>query len=104
MGGGEDLVGAGAHPEILGQIHPAYGAGSVEQKFGRTGDILAILSGAGMEQVVTTDGLGFGIGKKCKGVAGFAAEVAGDLGSIHSDGHGANPSRLDEFQILFDTP
>ena len=103
-GGGEDLTGAGAHPEILGQIHPAHGAGSIEQKFGRPGDVLPIDSGAAMEQVVTTDRFASWIGKKRERVASFATEVAGDFGSIHADGHGANPSGLDEFQILFDTP
>lgn len=104
MGSCYDLIGAGAHPEIFGQIHPAHRAGPVQQKFGRTGNVMSIDAGAGMEQVVTMDYFGFGIRKKCERVASFAAEVAGDLRSIHADGYRTNPSGLDDFQILFDTP
>jgi len=104
MGGGQDLVWAGAHPETFGQIHPVHRSGSVEQKLCRAGDVLPVDSCSRMEHVVATNRLGFRIRKKGEGIARFLAQVARDLGSIHADGYGTNPSGLNELQILLDTP
>jgi hypothetical protein len=57
-----------------------------------------------MNQVVTTNGIEIGIGKKGEGVAGLLTQVAGILRTINADGDGPNPGFIKSVEVLLNTP
>ncbi len=100
----ENLLGTGAHPEILRQVHPTYSSARVDQELGGTSNVAAILSHALVHQIVRANGLRVGIGEKEKGVAGFLRVIARDLTVVGADGYRADSRLIELVQVLLDTP
>lgn len=100
----DDLFGAGTDPVVLGQVDPTDSSGGVEEKFGRTGDVATVLSGASVNKVITLDGCCVRIGQDGEGQTGFLRETTGDVWRIDTDGDGTNTNRGDLVEVLLDTP
>jgi len=86
------------------QIHPTNRAGSVDQEFGRTGDVSALRSSPRVEQVVTTNHLGLRVRKKRVGKAQILAMPATHLRCVYADGDDAKASRIKIRKPLLETP
>jgi hypothetical protein len=100
----EDLVGAGADAEVAGEIDPTDGAGGIEQELGGAGDIVAVDAGAFVQEVVSADYFGVGIGQESVGVASLTAEVLGLARRIDADGHGPDAELFKIGETFLDTP
>ncbi len=100
----ENLFRPGAHPVILSEIEPAHGAGGIHQEFSWPRNVLAIDSGAGVNQVVTANRFSFRIRKKSECISGFLAEVAVNFGTVHADGNRVNSRLVKLIQTLFNAP
>ena len=72
----------------LPEMPPAYCTGGIQQKFGNSGDVAGILAGAGNQQVIAADDLGFAIGKQRKCDVGLAAKLARFVVRVCADGYG----------------
>jgi hypothetical protein len=90
----------GPHAHVLREVDPAHGAGGVDQKLSRTGNVGSIRSPAHMEQIITTNDLSLGIGEEGKCVTGFPAQLAGDFRRVNTNGDRAN-ARVVEFPEVF---
>ena len=104
LGGFEDLDGASANAEVTGEIDPADGAGGIEQKLGRAGDVVTVDAGALVKEIVAADHLGIAVGQKRIGVAGFAAEILGLTGRIGANGYGPDTELFQIRETFLDTP
>jgi hypothetical protein len=100
----EHFLGRGSDAKIFRQIHPAHNACGVHQELRGTRDVMAILAGAGMQNVVTPNSLCVGIGKKCVRVTGLAAQIRGNRGRINANRNRPNAQTLKSGQLIFDTP
>jgi hypothetical protein len=61
-------------------------------------------AGAGVQQIVSLDRVGVGIGKNCKRVTGLLAEFAGFFGTVYADRNRANARRAKLVQTLLNAP
>jgi hypothetical protein len=104
LGGFEDLVGAGANAEVAGEIDPADSAGGIEEELGGAGDVVAVDTGAFVQEVVAADYFGVGIGEKGVGVACFAAKRLGLAGRIDTDGDGPDAELFKIGETFLNTP
>lgn len=86
------------------EIAPTNGAGSVDEKLRWPGDVVAMLAGAFVEEVVARDGLRIRIGEERVGVAGFSTEIARLLGRVDADGYRLDAGGAELGEMLFDTP
>jgi hypothetical protein len=100
----EHFVRADADAEVAGEIDPADGAGGVEKELGGAGDIVAVDAGAFVQEVISADYFGIGIGEESVGVAGLAAEILGLAGRIDTDGHGLDAELFKIRETFLDTP
>ena len=103
-GGLQQLVGGGANPVVLGEIHPADCATWIQQKFGGAGYVLFIGSCFGVHQIVAFDGRGIRVGEKCIGVPALGAEITGSVRWINADSGQANATRFKFAQVMLNTP
>ena len=67
---------AGPYAYVIGQVDPQDRAGGIHQKFGRPGDILAVLAGSGVQYSVAPDDFRAGVGQEREFVALAAAKLA----------------------------
>lgn len=100
----KNLFRPGADPVVLGEVHPADGAGGVQKKLGRPGNVLAVDSLTCMNKVVASNHFRFGIGKKSECVLGFLTKIARDFGKVHANSNRANPRLMELIQILLNAP
>jgi hypothetical protein len=100
----QNLFRPGANPIILCEVYPANGARGVQQKLCRPGDVLAICSGALMNNSITANRFGFGIRKESERVSGFLTKVTRDFGSIDADSNRSDTYLLELRQTLLNTP
>ena len=100
----QDLQGAGADANILGEIHPADLSGGVDQKFGGARDIGAVDAGVRMDEVPPADDVVFGVGENRESVASGLAEVLGLFRGVHANGDDTNLARVEIGKVLFETP
>jgi hypothetical protein len=100
----QDLQGAGADANILGEIHPADLSGGVDQKLSWSGNIGAVDAGVGMYEVPTADDVFFGVGENRESVAGGLAEMLGLLRRVNANGDDANFARVEIGKVLLETP
>ena len=100
----QDLLGARPHGNILREVDPTNYASRIDEKFGRPGNVRALRSAAGMEEIVTANHSGVWIGKKSKRVAELLPMAAVDLRGINTHSHNPNAARLELRQLLLETP
>ena len=100
----QDFFGASSNAQVVCEVDPADDAGGVDQELAGTRDIVAVDAGAFVQEIVTTNDFGIGIGKERVGVAGFVAKIGGVAGGIDADGQGSDASRLQLRKMFFDTP
>ena len=65
---------------------------------------MPIDSSARVKQVVATDQVRFGIGKKRKCVTGFLAKIARVLGRVYADRNWTNPHLFELSQTILNAP
>ena len=99
---GKHFLSAWSHADVFCEIRPTHDTGTIDEEFGRTGDIVAIRSRGGMQKIVTADYVKVGIREKREVVPGLAAQVRGNLGRVDADGDGANAKRLEFLKLLLD--
>ena len=80
-------MGAGADADVFREVFPADDAGTVDEKFGGAGNIMLFGAGAFVQQVVAANRFCLRIAEKRECVASFLAQILGDLGQVHTDGH-----------------
>jgi len=100
----KNLFRASADPVVLGEVYPADGAGGIQKKLGRPGNVLAVDSLTCMNKVVAANHFRFGIGKKSECVSGLRTKIARDFGKVHANGNRANPHLMELIQILLNAP
>jgi len=100
----EHFVRAGADAEVAGEIDPTNGAGGIEQELGRARDIVSLDAGAFVQEVVSADYFGVGIGEESVGVAGLVAKILGFAGRIDTDGDRPNAELFKIGETFLDTP
>jgi len=86
----EQLFRCGAHPVVFREIHPPHDAIRVDQKLSWPGDVLTILTGTSVDQIITANYFNVGIGEKRKCVSRFLGEVARLFRRIDADCNWAN--------------
>lgn len=74
-GGGEHLLGAGTDADVFGEIFPADDAGTVDEKFSGTRDVVLFRSAALVQEIVPANHFGLGIAEKRELVTLLAAEM-----------------------------
>jgi len=62
----ENHLGAGAHANVIGQVHPANRPAGVHQEFGGAGDVLALFTALGVQNPVAADRFRLRIGQERK--------------------------------------
>ena len=72
----QHLLGSSTDPVVFRQVHPAHRPGSIDQKLGGSRDVMAILTRARMDQVITPDYLRIRIRKKGKTVTSLLRKAA----------------------------
>ena len=72
----------------LPEMPPTYRAGGIQQELGNSGDVAGILAGAGNQEVIAANNLGFAIGKQRECEVGFAAKLARFGVRVCTDGYG----------------
>lgn len=82
----------GANPVVLRQIHPAYDAGRIQQKFRWPGDVVFVKTGFDVEQVIPRDHLRVRIRQKRIRIALLPAQLSRDLWRIHADCRDPDPA------------
>jgi hypothetical protein len=102
FGDSEHFVGAGPDANVFGEIAPAYCATAIDEEFGRAGDVAAVRTAAGVQQMILPDYLGLGVAEDGECVAGFAGQIARDVRRVHADGDGADARGLEFGEIFFD--
>ena len=98
------MLGAGADANILGEIHPAYISGCVDQKFGGARDIGAVDAGVGMDEVPAADNVIVGVRENRESIASGLAQMLGLLRSVYTNGDDANLARVEIGKVFFETP
>jgi hypothetical protein len=76
-GGLEHLFGAGADPEIIGEVDPADCAGGVDKELRRARYVVTVDAGSFVQEIVAADYVGVGVRQERVRVAGLAAEILG---------------------------
>jgi hypothetical protein len=102
LGDCQHFFGAGADADVFGEVDPPDGTIGIEQKFGGPGDVVAVWTAAGVEEVVIANYFRVGIGEDLEGEAGFARKVAGDIRSIDADRYGNDARGLEFGKLLLD--
>lgn len=83
--GGQGLFWPGAHGDVVGQIDPPHRARGVDVKLRRARDIFSFWTRARVENIVSLDNGGIGIGKKRKGISHLFGMSAAGLARIDTD-------------------
>jgi len=73
--GGQHLFGTGPDTDVFGEVLPANGSGTIDEELGGASDVLAVVSAVFVQHIITPNHLGFGIGKKGKGVTGLSTKI-----------------------------
>jgi hypothetical protein len=76
----EQLLRPRAHANVAGEIAPAHGAASIDEKLGRTRDVFALSDGVLMQDSVAGDRFGLRIGEQREGVSRLLTKIARLLG------------------------
>jgi len=103
VGYAQHLLGSGAHPEVLSEIHPAHRSAGVHQNFSwaRNGPLARALR---MYQVVAADGLSLRVRQERIGITLLAAMIARNLWQVDANRHRPDAPRRKIVEMLFDTP
>jgi hypothetical protein len=99
-----DFLRASPYADVLGQVHPPDCAGCIHQKFGRPRDVTIVLAGAGVQNTVTANEVGVGIGKKSKGIAFASGKLPRFRRRIDADGGDCDSALTKFLQVLLETP
>jgi hypothetical protein len=86
------------------QIHPADGAGGVNQEFCRPGDICSFGSPARVQKIVAPNHFGFGVGKDGISEAHPLTMPLVYVRRVHADSDDANAARIKVRKPLLKTP
>ena len=100
----EYLLGARAHCNILGKVHPSDNAIRIEEKFGRTRYVRSFRSRTGMQNIVTANNLRIRIGQQRKRVPELLRLPLVEIRRIDADGDNANSPCLEFRKPLLETP
>ena len=100
----QHLLGARAHGNVLGEIHPANDAVGINQKFGWTRDVRAFRTGAGMQYIVPANNLRIRIGQQRKRVPKLLRFPLVNIRRIDANADNTNAARLELRQPLLETP
>jgi len=92
-GDGEGLLGGWADADVIGEVFPADDAGTIDEKFSGAGDIVPVHASALVQQVVAANDFGLRVTQKRERVTGLLAQIRGDIGGVHADGHGPHALR-----------
>lgn len=95
-------MGAGADADVFREVFPADYAGTIDEKFGRAGNIMLFRAGALVQQVVAANRFCLRIAEKREAVALFLAQILGNCGQVHTDGHWPHAMRREFLQIFLD--
>ena len=98
--GREHFICLGAYTDVFGEVRPSHRAGVIHQKLCRSGDVASLRTAADMQQVVSANGLRFGIGEERKRVSRFAAELFRSLRAIHANRYRTNTGVVELLQIF----
>lgn len=98
----EGGLGTGADLVVLGQVHPADGAGGIDEELPGPGDHL--LGGDGVDEVVAADSLRLGVAQEGVGQAQLANVAAGDLRRVDADGDRTDAASRELGEVLLETP
>jgi hypothetical protein len=93
-----------ADAEILGEVAPAHDAISIDQKLSGPSDVVSARTLSFVNEVVSPDGLGVGIGEERKGVAGFLDEIARFFRRVDADRNRLDAGGPKLGEMLFNTP
>ena len=96
----QHLIRLRADANVLGEVHPADNAGSINQELGRPRNVGMARSAFGVQQVVAADGLCFRIREKRKGIACTLAELSRLFNAVNADRYGTNTSVLELLKVL----
>jgi len=100
FGSGKHLFCLGSYTNIFREVDPADGSRRINQEFCRPRNICLLGAALDVEQVITPDDLGLGIGKEDKAIALLTTEPGRFLRAIDADGHRAHAGIVEFFQIL----
>jgi hypothetical protein len=100
--GCQHLFSARPDADVLGEILPAHGPGTVHKELGRAGYIVPSRPAAHMQQIVAANDLSLGVGEKSEGIACLPAEPGRNIRRIHADSYGQDALRLELLQVLLD--
>ena len=99
---GKHLVSPRADANIFSEVGPANDAGRIYQEFRRTRDIAARRAATWVQEIVTANHFGVGIGEDGKGISGFSGKVPRNFGRVYADGHRTNARCCKLLQVLLD--
>ena len=100
----QHLLRAGSYPIVLSQVHPTDDAGWINEEFRWSGDIVPVLSGACMHEIVASNCLKVRIRKKRERVTGFLCEAERYLRCIYANRDGPNTLGTEVTQPLLNAP
>ena len=102
--GFEDLFGGHPHPVIFSQHPPTHCARRIEEELSRPRDVIAVLAGAFVHEVVTRDCFALLIRKQLKRVAGLLRKLARLRRCIYADGDGTDPGFVEGSDVPLNAP
>jgi len=102
--GFQHLIGPRPDRGVFRQIHPANGAGGVNQKFGRACNVGTFWPSALMQEVITANHFGLRIGKERVSKTLFLAMALVRLCRVDANGNNANAALVEVRKPLLKTP
>jgi hypothetical protein len=100
--GGQHLVGAGSHSDVLGEVSPPSDLGGVDEKFCGPCDVVRIRAACRVQQMILANHCRVGIRKDEKGIPGFVSKITRNLRRIDTDGYRTYARRLKLRQTFLD--
>jgi hypothetical protein len=85
LGNFENLFGPRTHPIVFRQVQPSNSARRIKQKLRGPCDVVTILSGACVNQIVAPNHFGIRIGKKRERVTSLLRKIARHLWTVDTD-------------------
>jgi hypothetical protein len=102
--GFQDLFGPRPDRGVFRQIHPANGAGGIDQEFGRAGNVGTFWPCALMQEVITANYFGLRIGKERVSKTHLLAMALARLCRVDANGNNADAPRVEIRKPLLETP
>jgi hypothetical protein len=90
--------------EIIRQINPANYARRIHQEFCGPGNVVSLHSCSGVQEIVSPNDVGVGVGKEGIRVSFPFAQIPGDPRLVDADCYRANTQFFDLRQVILDTP